>query len=72
MEFVHNATAAAELGCTVAGEAARHTAGHKAQEEGRHIAAGRKVAGTAAGEEEGLGCSRTGAWMFDQPLHEIA
>ena len=51
-------TAAAELGCTVAGEVGT-AAGHKAQEEGRHIA-GHRAAGTA-GEEEGLGCSRTGA-----------
>ena len=60
-------TAAAELGCTVAGEAG---IGHKAQEEVRHIA-GHRAAGTA-GEEEGLGCSRTGAWKVDQQLHVVA
>ncbi len=51
--------AAAELDCTVAGEAGT-AAGHKAQEEGRHIAGHRVAAGTA-GEEEGLDCSHTGA-----------
>ena len=58
-----------ELDCTVAGEAGT-AAGHKAQEEGRHIA-GRRAAGTA-GEEEGLDCSRTGAWMSDQHLYLVA
>ena len=43
-----------------AAEAAGTAAGHKAQEEGRHIAGHRVAAGTA-GEEEGLDCSRTGA-----------
>lgn len=57
-------TAAAGPDCTVAGEAG---IGHKAQEEGRHIA-GHRAAGIA-GEEEGLGCSRTGA--VADTLHRI-
>lgn len=70
MGFAHIVTAEAEAAGSAAGEEGI-AAGHRAQEEGLHMAAGRMVAGTAV-EEEGLGCSRIVACTFGQCVLGVA
>lgn len=60
----------AEAGRSAA-EAAGTAAGHKAQEEERRTAAGRRVAGIAV-EEEALGCSRTAACALGEHVSSVA